>query len=288
MMVRILMFGLTGQVAREVARRASRNVVVTALDRAAADLERPDDCARLITAADADVVLNAAAYTFVDRAETERERAYLVNGETPGAMARAAAKRNLPFLHVSTDYVFSGEGDAPWRESDVPAPVSVYGASKLAGEQAVTAAAGPYAVLRTSWVFSAHGSNFVKTMLRLGAEQREIAVVDDQRGGPTASADVADALLTIARAFAEGRGVSGIYHFAGAPPVSWREFAEAIFAGDAGPAIRPVPATEHPTVARRPSNSALDCTKIRATYGLAQPDWRPALRAVLDELGRRP
>ena len=282
--MKILMFGKTGQVATEVLRRAGE-IEVEALDRAAADQTDPAACAALVAKTGADVILNAAAYTAVDKAEEDEATAAIVNGETPTALAHAAAVRGVPFLHVSTDYVFDGSGATPWREDDKTAPVGAYGWTKLAGETGVSAAGGPHAILRTSWVFSAQGGNFVKTMLRLGAERDALTIVDDQIGGPTAAGDIADALLTMARAFHKGNGVSGVYHFAGSPAVSWRVFAEAIFA-EAGlsVAVTPIPTSDYPTPATRPLNSRLDCAKIGADYGIVQPDWRESLREVIGEL----
>jgi dTDP-4-dehydrorhamnose reductase len=277
----------SGQVATELARAAAaQGLALTALDRTEADLADPAACARAVAAAEADAVINAAAHTAVDRAEAEPDLARAVNAEAPGAMATAAAARGLPFLHVSTDYVFDGTPGRPWREDDPTGPLGVYGASKLAGERAVAAAGGPHVVLRTAWVFSAHGANFVKTMLRLGAERDELRVVDDQRGSPTPAADIAAALLAIARAFAAGRGVPGTFHYAGRPAVSWAGFAEAVFAARGGPAprIRRIASADYPTPARRPLNSVLDCGRIARAYGLTQPDWRPGLARVIEEL----
>jgi dTDP-4-dehydrorhamnose reductase len=285
--MRLLVFGRSGQVATELARAAAaQGLALTALGRAEADLADPEACASAVAAAEADVVINAAAHTAVDRAESEPELARTVNAAAPGAMARAAAARGLPFLHVSTDYVFDGTPGRPWREDDPTGPLGVYGASKLAGERAVAAAGGPHVILRTAWVFSAHGSNFVKTMLRLGAERDSLRVVDDQRGGPTPAADIAAALVAVARAFAEGRGVNGIFHYAGAPAASWADLAEAVFAARGGPApqIERIATADYPTPARRPLNSVLDCSRIGRAYGLAQPDWRPGLARVIEEL----
>ncbi len=285
--MRVLAFGTTGQVARELARSAtSRGIALTALGRDEADLTDAEACAAAIMAADVDAVINTAAHTAVDRAESEPDLAHAINAAAPGAMARAAAARGLPFVHVSTDYVFNGKPGKPWREDDAPAPLSVYGASKLAGEQAITDAGGTSAILRTAWVFSAHGGNFVKTMLRLGAERTHLRIVDDQRGGPTAAADIAEALLTMADALAAGRGTTGVFHFAGAPTVSWADFAEAIFAARGGPApsVERIPSSAYPVPAERPKNSALDCTRIREAYGIGQPDWRPRLLEVIGEL----
>jgi len=286
--MKVLVFGTTGQVAIELGRAAARKgVEIQALDRLQANLTDPMACARRVAATDADVVINAAAYTAVDAAEGDPGTARLVNADAPGAMARAAAARGLPFLQVSTDYVFDGSGNRPWREDDRLAPLGVYGATKLEGERQVAAAGGPFAVLRTAWVFSAHGRNFVKTMLRLGAERAEIAVVDDQRGGPTPAAGIASALLTMAWAFREGRATPGIFHFTGAPACSWADFAEAIFATASlphRPVVRRISTDDYPTPARRPANSVLDCGKIAELHGIAQPDWRIGLTEVIREL----
>ena len=278
------MFGKTGQVATEVLRRAGE-IEVEALDRTAADLTDPDACAALVQRTDADIILNAAAYTAVDKAESDEATALCVNSETPIRMAAAAAARGLPFLHISTDYVFDGSGDAARSEGDATGPLGVYGATKLSGEDGIRAAGGEHVILRTSWVFSSHGANFVKTMLRLGAERDALTIVDDQVGGPTAAGDIADALLTIARSFSAGKGVTGTYHFAGAPWVSWRGFAEAIFA-EAGlkTTAAPIPTADYPTPAARPLNSRLSCAKIEADYGIAAPDWRSSLKDVVEEL----
>ncbi|MCV2867971.1 dTDP-4-dehydrorhamnose reductase [Defluviimonas sp. WL0002] len=285
--MRLLVFGETGQVARELARKAAgRGHRLESLGRGAADLTDPAACAAAVTASAADAVINAAAYTAVDQAEAEPSIAHTVNAEAPGAMARAAAARGVPFLHMSTDYVFDGSADRGWKESDATGPLGVYGQTKLAGEHQIAAADGRHVILRTSWVFSAHGRNFVKTMLRLGLEREEISVVDDQRGGPTPADDIAQTLLLLAEGLSAGRP-GGTFHYAGAPTVSWADFAEAIF--DAAfptrkPRIRRIPSSAYPTPARRPANSALDCTRIRETHGIGQPDWRAGLARVLKEL----
>ncbi len=283
--MRVLVFGRTGQVAREIARRAPGDVVITALGRDQADLADPAACAAALAARAADAVINAAAYTAVDRAEDEERLATVVNGAAPAAMARAAAEKGVPFLHVSTDYVFDGGGTAPWTPEAPTGPLGAYGRSKLAGEAGVAGAGGDHAILRTSWVFSAHGANFVKTMLRLAATRDRLDVVADQTGGPTAAADIADALWTMARAFHEGRGRSGIYHFAGAPDVSWAGFAREIFA-QAGRTVTVtgIPSAEYPTPAARPANSRLDCSATETHFGIPRPDWRQSLAAVLAEL----
>ncbi|MEM9010551.1 MAG: dTDP-4-dehydrorhamnose reductase [Pseudomonadota bacterium] len=286
--MRLLVFGHTGQVASALAERgAARGHTVETLGRDRADLTDPASCADRVRAAEADVILNAAAYTNVDGAESDEETALTVNAHAPGAMATAAAARGLPFLHISTDYVFDGAEGRPWREDDPTGPISAYGRTKLAGETAVMEAGGPAAILRTAWVFSATGANFVKTMLRVGRETPSLKVVDDQRGGPTSADDIADALLAIAEASRNGRFVPGIFHFAGAPAVTWADFAEAIFA-DAGlrqtPTVTRITTAEFPRPAPRPQNSVLDCSKIAETYGIAQPDWRAALARTLESL----
>lgn len=285
--MKALVFGTTGQLGIELARRAPRGIAIIAFGREAADLTDPATCARLVSSTDADVVINAAAYTAVDAAETDRDTAQVVNAKAPGAMARAAAALGVPFLHVSTDYVFDGSGDRPWREDDPVAPLGAYGQTKLDGERAIADAGGPHVILRTSWVFSAHGKNFVKTMLRVGAERDALSVVGDQRGGPTAAADIADALWAIASAFQKGRGETGIFHYAGAPAVSWADFAEAIFESAALPAkpkVNRITTAEYPTPAKRPANSTLDCSRIESAYGIEQPDWRKGLSEVIREL----
>jgi dTDP-4-dehydrorhamnose reductase len=288
--MRILLFGRTGQVARELARAAeARGTAIEALGRDAADLRDPAALEAAVAGTRADAVVNAAAFTAVDRAESAPDLAHAVNAAAPGVLAAACAARGLPFLHVSTDYVFDGSPGRPWREDDPTGPLSVYGASKLAGEAAIARAMGAdgaHAILRTSWVFSAHGANFVKTMLRVGAERDSLRVVDDQRGGPTPARAIAAALMTMADAFAAGRGVPGLFHFAGAPAVSWADFAETIFAmrGGQAPRIERIASSDYPVPARRPLNSVLDCARIRAAYGVERPDWRRGLAEVLEEL----
>ncbi|MFT3975331.1 MAG: dTDP-4-dehydrorhamnose reductase [Amaricoccus sp.] len=287
--MRALVFGSTGQVARELRRAAGElGIEASFLDRAAADLADPDACAAAVRAASVDVVLNAAAHTAVDRAEDEPELALRINGTAPGVIAAACADKGVPFLHVSTDYVFDGTPGRPWREDDPTGPLGAYGRSKLAGEQAVVAACPDHVVLRTAWVFSAHGGNFVKTMLKVGKGRPEMRVVGDQHGCPTAAADIAGALWTIAADWSRGRGRAGIFHYAGAPAVSWADFAEAIFARTGWaerPAVTAITTADWPTKAARPANSVLDCSAIEAAYGIAQPDWRLALDEVLEELG---
>ncbi|PZQ49493.1 MAG: dTDP-4-dehydrorhamnose reductase [Rhodovulum sulfidophilum] len=287
--MRALIFGTTGQVARELARTAPPGVEILAFGRAEADLSDPAACAAAVAARDADVVINAAAYTAVDQAEDEPGLAHAINAEAPGAMARAAAAKGVPFLHVSTDYVFDGAPGRAWREDDPTGPLGAYGASKLAGEQAVAQAGGDHVILRTAWVFSSHGRNFVKTMLAYGRDRDEMRVVGDQRGGPTPAADIALALWNIAAARHAGAGAPGVYHFAGAPSVSWAEFAEGIFAASGwarAPRVTAIATADWPTKASRPANSVLDCGAIGRVFGIAQPDWRAGLARVVAELSK--
>jgi dTDP-4-dehydrorhamnose reductase len=279
--MRVLVFGKTGQVARELQRYAG----VQALGREDADLNDPAACAALIAKTDADVVINAAAYTGVDAAETDTDIAFRVNSEATVAMAKAAAKRDLPFLHISTDYVFDGSGTTPWVEDDPTGPLGVYGTSKLAGEQGVRAAGGPHAILRTSWVVSAHGTNFVKTMLRLGTERDALNIVADQIGGPTCARDIAAALMGMAEQLKVDGGKSGTYHFAGAPDTSWADFAREIFVqANIECAVEDIPSSAYPTPAKRPANSRLDCAKVNTVFNLSRPDWRVGLAEIVHEL----
>ncbi len=281
--MRILVFGKTGQVATELARQAG----VVNLGRDQADLSDPAACAAIIRETDADVVINAAAYTAVDKAEDAEELATLINATAPAAMAKAAAKRGLPFLHISSDYVFDGQGACPWQPGDTPTPLGAYGRSKLAGEDGVRAAGGAYAILRTSWVFSAHGTNFVKTMLRLGKGRDSLDIVADQIGGPTPAAEIATVLATMAKAFHNGAGRSGIYHYGGIPAISWAGFARQIFASSGMKvAVRDIPTSAYPTPAKRPLNSRLNACTLAADYGIEPPDWKTGLNEVLKELGQ--
>ncbi|MFD0982117.1 dTDP-4-dehydrorhamnose reductase [Tropicimonas aquimaris] len=284
--MKLLVFGRSGQVGLALRRAAaSAGVEMVALGRAEADLAEPGACARAIKRSDADVVINAAAYTAVDRAEDEPELAGRVNAQAAGEIAHAAAERGLPLLHLSTDYVFDGNGAQPWRPVDTPSPVNAYGRSKLDGEAAIADVGGTHVILRTSWVFSAHGTNFVRTMLRLAESRAEIAVVSDQIGGPTSAAALAEALLTLARASTGSDFRSGVHHLSGAPDTSWAGFAREIFRlSGRDVRVREIPSAEFPMRARRPLNSRLDCTSLTESFGIARPDWRDGLREVLAEI----
>ncbi|WP_127561854.1 dTDP-4-dehydrorhamnose reductase [Nioella ostreopsis] len=277
----VLVFGKTGQVATELQRQAK----VRALNRTKADLTDPAACAEAILRHRPDAVINAAAYTAVDQAESDEGTATLVNGGAPGAMAGACADLGIPFIHLSTDYVFDGSGTAPWSVDAPTGPLGAYGRSKLAGEAAIQAAGGTSVILRTSWVVSAHGSNFVKTMLRLGAERDRLTIVADQVGGPTPAQDIAAACLSIAAQLRAHPSKSGTYHFSGAPDVSWADFAREIFrqAGITCEVVD-IPTSAFPTPAKRPSNSRMDCSNTTERFGISRPDWRSALSQIIQEI----
>lgn len=290
----ILVFGKTGQVAQELARHAGARPIVF-LGRDQADLTRPAQCRAMIEQHRPQAVINAAAYTAVDRAQEEPDTAMAVNGTSVGEIAAACAAHDIPLVHISTDYVFDGTGQTPHSPDDATAPINVYGRTKLAGEDLIRAQAGRYAILRTSWVFSAHGNNFVKTMLRLSETRDALSVVDDQIGGPTPAADIAKACLHLADRLidrlidrrtagpADDRLDRATLHFSGAPDVSWAGFAQEIFS-QTGRAVQVtgIPTIDYPTPAKRPLNSRLDCSSL-SDHGLTRPDWRDGLRAVLHE-----
>lgn len=278
----ILVFGESGQVARELQRLAPD---ARFLGRNRVDLSDPEAAAEAIREMRPTAVINAAAYTAVDKAEEEEPLALKINGEAPAAMAGACAELGIPLVHIATDYVFDGSGEAPFSPGAPTAPLGAYGRTKLAGEAGIRAAGCTHAVLRTSWVFSAHGANFVKTMLRLSETRDRLRIVADQIGGPTPARAIAQACLTIADALQRTPDLSGIYHFSGAPDVSWAGFAREIFAQAARDvAVEEIPSSDYPTPARRPLNSRLDCSAL-AAFDLERPDWRADLTDVLKELG---
>jgi dTDP-4-dehydrorhamnose reductase len=277
----VLVFGKTGQVATELQRQAN----LRALDRTKADLTDPAACAEAILRHKPDAVINAATYTAVDQAESDEGTATLVNGGAPGAMAGACADLGIPFIHLSTDYVFDGSGTAPWSVDAPTGPLGAYGRSKLAGEAAILAAGGTSVILRTSWVVSAHGGNFVKTMLRLGAERDHLTIVADQVGGPTPAQDIAAACLSIAAQLRTDPSKSGTYHFSGAPDVSWADFAREIFRQARMTCeVVDIPTSAFPTPAKRPSNSRMDCSGTTERFGISRPDWRSALSQIIQEI----
>jgi len=283
--MKILVFGHSGQVATELRALNSDDVQITALARADADLTDPAACAAAINANAPDAVINAAAYTAVDKAESDVETAQVINADAPAAMGRACAARDIPFVSISTDYVFSGAGDTPLAPADPTDPQSVYGRTKRYGEIAIVKAGRRYAVLRTSWVVSAHGNNFVKTMLRLGAEREALAIVADQIGGPTGAAEIAQACIKIAKTLVTEPEKSGIYHFSGAPDTSRADFARAIFdVANIPCAVTDIPSSDYPTPAKRPLNSRLDCSATETAFGISRTDWRESLTHILTQL----
>lgn len=286
--LKVLQFGASGQLARELLARAERaNVGIRALDREDVDLTDTAAVSEAVRETHADLVINAAAYTAVDRAESEEALALAVNAAAPQAMAQACTERGLPFLHVSTDYVFSGEKVGAWTEDDLICPINAYGRSKAAGEAAVAGAGARATIIRTSWLFSPFGANFVKTMLRLARDRPRLSVVDDQHGRPTAVGDLADFILSTAPRLVEGdSAATGVFHFAGAGTTTWRGLAEAVVAMSNGPRppVDPIATADYPTPARRPRNSELDCGKIERVFGVRPRSWRDGLAETLERL----
>ncbi len=295
--MKILLLGANGQIGHEL-RRALHplgEVVATTRDGTldgikveAADFNEPGSLPSLVERIAPDVVVNAAAYTAVDRAETERDAAFRANAEAPGQLAVACASNGALLVHYSTDYVFDGEGARPYRETDVTAPLGVYGASKLAGEQAITASGCRHLIFRTAWVYGNHGANFMRTMLRLGAERDELRVVADQVGAPTPARLIAE---VTAQVLGRPLGGSGIYHLTAQGRTSWHGFATAIFEGARCenllariPKVLPIATSEYPTPAHRPAYSCLDTRLLQKTFGVVLPDWEQGLGEVLKSL----
>lgn len=278
----ILVFGETGQVAHEL--QSFKNIV--SLNRSQADLCNPEQCAELIREHNPAAVINAAAYTAVDNAEKEEALATTINGEAPSQMAKVCAALAIPFVHISTDYVFDGSGNDAWVTHSKTNPQNAYGRSKEAGEMGVIASGAVYAIIRTSWVVSSRGENFIKTMLRLSETRNELSIVSDQIGAPTPARDIAGACYQVALNLIANPSKSGIYHFSGAPNVSWYDFAREIFR-QTGQDINlaPILSANYPTEAFRPLNSRLDCQDTLFQFGIKQPDWRKRLNTILQELG---
>ena len=284
-----------GQLARSLLERAGGDLEVFALGPPELDLARPGDLAPLFDAHKPDVIVNAAAHTAVDKAESERELAFAINASGAGDVARAAKALGIPVIQISTDYVFDGTGNRPMLETDPTGPMGVYGASKLAGEQQVQTATDDYAILRTAWVYAPFGANFVRTMLRLAKTKEELGVVADQWGAPNSAVDLAAAVEAVARNLLrepKNSQLRGVFHMTAAGgPVNWAEFATAIFAESAargGPSarVRPIATAEYPTPAKRPAWSLLDGGKLQRIHGVALPDWRDGLRRTMDRLDR--
>ncbi len=293
---RILLTGPNGQVGWELRRTLSGLGEVVALDSSEMNLADADAVRRKVREIAPGIIVNPAAYTAVDRAENEPELAHAVNAEAPGVLAEEAGRLGALLVHYSTDYVFDGSGDTPWREDDACNPLNVYGASKLAGERAIQASGCRHFIFRTSWVYGARGSNFLLTMRRLMRDKAELRIVDDQVGAPTWCRDLAEATAEIlgqvlSPACGLGRATPwGLYHMSNAGETSWYGFAEAIQSldpagrGHAITRLLPIPSHEYPTPARRPHNSRLDNGKLEQAFGLRLQDWRAALALCLDEL----
>ena len=297
-MRRILLIGKNGQVGGELERTLAPLGKVIAVDRKVVDLARADTIVAAIREVKPDIIVNAAAYTAVDKAESEPELAMSVNGIAPGVMAEEARRLDALLVHYSTDYVFDGAKNGGYTEQDAPNPQSIYGKTKLAGEQAIQAVNGPHLILRTSWVYGGRGKNFLRTILRLAQERDELKIVDDQIGAPTWSRMIAEAtalmLGRISPFLAPGSPLlielGGIYHLTSAGRTSWFGFARAIVEHAAhqgagfSPRILPIPTTEYPLPAARPRNSVMSNDKLQNTFGLSLPDWRTALELCLDEM----
>lgn len=295
--MKILVFGKNGQVGTELQRALAPGATVIALGRSDADFQKPQSVVDAVRATEPDLIINAAAYTAVDRAEDDAPAAYLTNTRSVEAIAEEATRRAIWMIHYSTDYVFDGMKTAAYVESDPTAPLNVYGASKLAGEKAIAASGARHVVLRTSWVYSAHGANFARTMLRLAREHDALRVVNDQIGAPTSAALIASVTATIARKITarsdNDANLSGIYHLAAGGQTSWHGFARALIAQarSDGAAIRvaddqiaAIPTADYPTKARRPMNSRLDTGKLRNTFAISLPDWRDDIPSVVHDL----
>lgn len=288
----ILVTGFAGQVGHEVLLQlARRGLPVAGPGRELLDLAQARQIHALLDCLRPSAVINAAAYTAVDQAETEPELAYAVNRDGPGHLAAACRQLGIALIHISTDYVFAGDKSGPYLEDDPVSPASVYGSSKAEGERLVRERLPRHIILRTAWVYSARGHNFVRTMLRLGAERERLRVVADQRGCPTSAGDIAEAVVAIAeRIVTPGFESWGTYHYCGGGAASWYEFARAVFAiagelgGEPSCAVDPITTAEYPTAARRPANSVLDCSRLQHTFGIVPRPWEDGLREVLSEL----
>lgn len=287
--MRVLITGAQGQVGQALRDSAPSDWQIQGLGSAELDISDAQQVLECVSALQPQLIINAAAYTAVDKAESDSERAYAVNQLGAENLAKAAQQSNCPLLHISTDYVFNGEHSQPYTEQDSPAPNSVYGHSKWLGEQAISAHCSQYIILRTSWVFGLHGNNFVKTMLRLGQERQTLSIVSDQVGGPTSANSIAQALWQIAQQYSNNNQcVWGTYHFSGAASCTWYDFAVEIFAQAEAlqlivqsPALTPINTASYPTPAQRPAYSVLDNHKIQQQFGIAQSNWKSELQQML-------
>ncbi|SEG66190.1 dTDP-4-dehydrorhamnose reductase [Vibrio hangzhouensis] len=290
--MKVLITGSHGQVGHCLVERLNKreDIDVVAYDRDVLDITNKEQVQAVIAELMPNVIINAAAHTAVDKAESDVEPSFAINRDGPMNLAMAAESVGALLLHISTDYVFDGSKTEPYSESDTTGPQGVYGKSKLAGELAVQEHCSKYAILRTAWVFGEHGNNFVKTMLRLGADRPELGIIGDQFGGPTYAGDIADALITMMDKFAVAdNDLSGVYHYSGAPHVSWYEFAKEIFfAADkysvlkSTPLVNEITADQYPLPAPRPANSRLNCSKIESVFGIVPSDWKLALNNIAE------
>lgn len=286
--MRVLVTGCSGQVGYCLTERLKNKADILAVDYEGLDITDKQAVITTINDFNPDYIINAAAYTAVDRAEQEVELSYAINRDGPRYLAEAAQRVNAVMLHISTDYVFDGEGSNAYKESDTTGPQSVYGESKLAGEIAVAEVCSKYLILRTAWVFGEHGNNFVKTMLRLAEDRDELSIVGDQIGGPTYAGDIADALIRMMELVEAGNQVEwGCYHFSGMPYASWFDFAKRIFATaeqqqviSKQPKLTAIPTSAYPTPAKRPANSRMDCNKIALHFGVQPSNWQQALTNI--------
>lgn len=277
----ILLFGKDGQVGNEL--RKFENII--AFGREQADLNNPNSCLKLIKKHKPKGVINAAAYTNVDKAENNEVLANAVNAKAPFEIAKICKELKIPLVHLSTDYVFNGNGEIPWTEKDIQAPINAYGRSKLKGEIAIRKSGVNHVILRTSWIVSNHGKNFIKTMLSLSKKQNKIDVVFDQIGGPTTADEIAKCCLSIVQQLILEPNKTGTYHFNGSPNISWYELAKIIFKkADLKVHVNPILSENFPLAAKRPLNSRMDCKKIKEVFNINQPDWRFGLDNILEEL----
>lgn len=296
--MRILITGETGQIGSALIERLRPVAIVVATGRATLDLSKPEEIPRLLDAVAPDLVINAAAYTAVDKAEDEPDLARLVNAEAPGVMAGWTAARNVPLIHFSTDYVFEGTGEQPWSERDIPAPLSVYGVSKFEGERHICRCHGPCLILRTSWVYASRGTNFLRTIARLAQTNEELRVVADQIGAPTPAALIADAVANMLAGGlddlrARTKQAGSIVHVAARGETSWHGFASEIVQGLKARGVRlaakrvlPIETSDRPARADRPRNSRLSLARLQTDFGITPPHWREALLPELDRLAR--
>lgn len=290
--MRVLITGANGQVGKELLALVPEGFQAVGYGSEQLDITKHEQVFAVVKDINPALIINAAAYTAVDKAESDTEQAYKVNCDGVRNLALAAAGTGIPVFHISTDYVFAGNKAQPYTEEDLTLPTGVYGASKLAGEQALAAECAQYVILRTSWVFGQHGNNFVKTMLRLAQEREQLGIVADQHGSPTSAASIASALWQLAQQYRAKGGLQwGIYHYSGAPACTWHDFAQEIFrqAYAKGklqriPVLQAITTLDYPTPAKRPANSVLECKKLKQLYEISSSDWRDDLGQVIEQL----